>query len=109
MELELSKFQLEREFKLRDLKIANARSSTRSTEHFDVTRHFRLVPPFNEQELDFYFNSFEKVAILNSWPKDKWVVLLQGGFAGTALKVYDSLSIEKSSNYDTVKETFEVI
>ena len=104
MELELRKFQLEWEFKLRELKITNARPPTHSTDHFDVTKHFRLVPPFNEQELDFYFNSFGKVVILNSWPKEKSVALLQRVWTGTARKVYDSLSIEQSSNYDTVKE-----
>ena len=29
--------------------------------HFDVTKHIRLVPPFQEKEVDKYFH-FEKVA-----------------------------------------------
>ena len=30
--------------------------------HFDVTKHIRLVPPFQEKEVDKYFFHFEKVA-----------------------------------------------
>ena len=30
--------------------------------HFDVTKHIRLVPPFQEKEVDKYFLHFEKVA-----------------------------------------------
>ena len=28
--------------------------------HFDVTKHIRLVPPFQEKEVDKYFLHFEK-------------------------------------------------
>ena len=30
--------------------------------HFDVTKHIRLVPPFQEKEVDKYFLHFKKVA-----------------------------------------------
>ena len=30
--------------------------------HFDVTKHIRLVSPFQEKEVDKYFLNFEKVA-----------------------------------------------
>ena len=30
--------------------------------NFDVTKHIRLVPPFQEKEVDKYFLHFEKVA-----------------------------------------------
>ena len=29
---------------------------------FDVTKHIRLIPPFQEKEVDQYFLHFEKVA-----------------------------------------------
>ena len=37
--------------------------------HFDVTKHIRLVPPFQEKEVDKYFLHFEKVAENLKWPK----------------------------------------
>ena len=30
--------------------------------NFDVTKHIRLIPPFQEKEVDKYFLHFEKVA-----------------------------------------------
>ena len=36
--------------------------------HFDVTKHIRLVPPFQEK-VDKYFLHFEKVAENLKWPK----------------------------------------
>ena len=47
-ELELRKFQLEQNLKLRELEITNARSPTHVNEHFDVTKYVRLVPSFND-------------------------------------------------------------
>ena len=40
--------------------------------HFDVTKHIRLVPPFQEKEVDKYFLHFEKVAENLKWPKEHW-------------------------------------
>ena len=37
--------------------------------HFGVTKHIRLVPPFQEKEVDKYFLHFEKVAENLKWPK----------------------------------------
>ena len=45
--------------------------------HFDVTKHIRLVPPFQEKEVDKYFLHFEKVAENLKWPKEHWTLLLQ--------------------------------
>ena len=37
--------------------------------HFDVSKHIRLVPPFQEKEVDKYFLHFEKVAENLKWRK----------------------------------------
>ena len=58
--MELKKFKLEREFKLRELQITNARSPTHVNEHFEITTYFRLVPPFNDQQVDSFFIRFKK-------------------------------------------------
>ena len=45
--------------------------------HFDVTKHIRLVPPFQEKEVDDkYFLHFEKVAENLKWPNEHWTLLL---------------------------------
>ena len=71
---------------------------------FDPARNIRLVPPFQEKEVDKYFAHFEKVADSLSWPKESWVLLLQSVLVGKAQEIYGSLSVEQSSNYEHVKE-----
>ena len=72
--------------------------------HFDVTKHIRLVPPFQENEVDKYFLDFEKVAENLKWPKEHWTLLLQSVVIGKAREIYTQLSLEQSSDYDKVKE-----
>ena len=71
---------------------------------FDRARNIRLVPPFQEKEVDKYFAHFEKVADSLNWPKESWVLLLQSVLVGKAQEIYGSLSVEQSSNYEHVKE-----
>ena len=71
---------------------------------FDPARNIRLVPPFQEKEVDRYFTQFEKVADSLNWPKESWVLLLQSVLVGKAQEIYGSLSVEQSSNYEHVKE-----
>ena len=71
---------------------------------FDPARNIRLVPPFQEKEVDNYFAHFEKVADSLNWPKESWVLLLQSVLVVKAQEIYGSLSVEQSSNYEHVKE-----
>ena len=72
--------------------------------HFDITKHIRLVPPFQEKEVDKYFLHFEKVAENLKWPKENWTLLLQSVVIGKAREICTQLSLEQSSDYDKVKE-----
>ena len=49
---------------------------------FDLGKNVRLVPPFNESEVDKYFQHFERVAQNLKWPTDQWPLLLQSVFKG---------------------------
>ena len=71
---------------------------------FNPARNIRLVPPFQEKEVDKYCAHFEKVADCLNWPKESWVLLLQSVLVGKAQEIYGSLSVEQSSNYEHVKE-----
>ena len=57
---------------------------------FDPARNIRLVPPFQEKEVDKYFAHFEKVADSLNWPKESWVLLLQSVLVGKAQEIYGS-------------------
>ena len=65
-------------------------------------KHIRLVPPFQEKEVDKYFLHFEKVAENLKWPREHWTLLLQSVVIGKAREIYTQLSLEQSSDYDTV-------
>ena len=71
---------------------------------FDVTKHIRLVPPFQEKEVDKYFLHFERVEENFTWPKEHWTLLLQSVLLGKAREIYIQLGIEQSHHYETVKE-----
>ena len=71
---------------------------------FYVRKHIRLVPPFQEKKVNKYFLHFEKAAENLKWPKEHWTLLLQSVVIGKAREIYTQLSVEPSSNYDTVKE-----
>ena len=71
--------------------------------NFDVTKHIRLVPQFQEKEVDKYFLHFEKVAENLNWPKEHWTLLLQSVLIGKAREIYTQLGVEQSHHYETVK------
>ena len=72
---------------------------------FDMSRNIRLVPPFNEKDVDKYFTVFERVASSLKWPRDMWSLLLQCVLVGKAREVYSSLSLENCLDYECVKST----
>ena len=72
--------------------------------NFDVTKHVRLVPPFQDKEVDKYFLHFEKVAENLNWPKEHWTLLLQSVLIGKAREIYTQLGVEQSHHCKIVKE-----
>ena len=98
----------EREFQLRMREIEMQERANQLKQkieyNFDVTKHIRLVPPFQEKEVDKYFLHFEKVAENLNWPKEHWTLLLQSVLIGKAREIYTQLGVEQSHHYETVKE-----
>ena len=90
-ELKMKELELERKSKSKPLPLDSGKS-------FDVTKHIRLVPPFQEKEVDKYFLHFEKVAENLKWPREHWTLLLQSGVIGKAREIYTQLSLEQSSD-----------
>ena len=101
--LEAEKEAAAREHELKMASLGKQSPSDKASA-FDPARNIRLVPPFQEKEVDKYFAHFEKVADSLNWPKESWVLLLQSVLVGKAQEIYGSLSVEKSSNYEHVKE-----
>ena len=107
-EREREERQKEREFQLRMREIEMQERANQPKQkieyNFDVTKHIRLVPPFQEKEVDKYFLHFEKVAENLNWPKEHWALLLQSVLIGKAREIYTQLGVEQSHHYETVKE-----
>ena len=106
--IEIEKEKLLFELKMKELELQGTSKSKPlpldSGKNFDVTKHIRLVPPFQEKEVDKYFLHFEKVAENLKWPREHWTLLLQSVVIGKAREIYTQLSLEQSSDYDKVKE-----
>ena len=106
--IEIEKEKLEFQLKMKELelqdKVKPKTLPLDTSKTFDVTKHIRLVPPFQEKEVDKYFLHFEKVAENLKWPKEYWTLLLQSVVIGKAREIYTQLSLEQSSDYDKVKE-----
>ncbi|KAK0147815.1 hypothetical protein N1851_012505 [Merluccius polli] len=90
--------------RLKELEIKAWESNLVPADHFDVIRNLRLVPPFNEREVDKFFAHFERVATVMKWPRNAWTITLQSIFTGKAQQAYSSLSLEDAAEYDKVKE-----
>ena len=107
IQVEREKLKFDAELRIKELEIQNMtvkRQPLDSGTHFDITKHIRLVPPFQEKEVDKYFLHFEKVTENLKWLKEHWTLLLQSVIIGKAREIYTQLTVEQSSSYDTVKE-----
>ena len=107
IQIKRKKIKFDTELRMKELEMQNMtvkRQPLDSGTHFDVTKHIRLVPPFQEKGVDKYFLHFEKVAENLKWPKEHWTLLLQSVIIGKAREIYTQLTVEQSSSYDTVKE-----
>ena len=58
---------------------------------FDVSKHIKLVLPFQEREVDKYFLHFEKIAMSLGWPREVWMLLLQSVLVGKAREIYSAM------------------
>ena len=74
LEKEKMELQHELEMKKLELQLKLGSDATCNTEKysakFDVTKYIKLVPPFQERDVDKYFLHFEKVAGNLKWPKE---------------------------------------
>ena len=109
-ELDLKEKELQMQLKLKELELkakltptSKETTTSATSENFDFTRHVKLVPPFQEHEVDKFFLHFEKIATNLHWPSEVQAMLLQSVLIGKAREVYSALSVEQSADYSLVK------
>ena len=75
------------------------------TTKFDLSKNVRLVPPFNELEIDkyIYFQHVERVAQNLKWPTDQWPLLLQSVLKRKTQEAYTALPIFECIDNNCVK------
>ena len=99
-ELEFKEKELTVQLKMHELEshspVVPAMTATKSP-GFDVSKHIRLVPPFQEKEVDKYFVHFEKIVTSLESPRKVWTLLLQSLLIGKAREIYLALPVEKST------------
>ena len=108
-EMEEREREREHQFKLKQLELSGVSGSVFQTQsnsdtNFDAAKNIRLVPKFQETEVDKYFLHFEKIAANLKWPKTVWTLLLQSVLIGRAREIFSAMSIEQSQDYDVVKQ-----
>ena len=73
MEERIKTKEIEAKLKIEKDKLEKQGSSNSSPQSgFDATKNIRLVPKFEENEVDKYFLHFEKIANSLKWPKESW-------------------------------------
>ncbi|KAJ8043086.1 hypothetical protein HOLleu_10032 [Holothuria leucospilota] len=76
----------EHEFRLKQLELGVIKASDPKigldTGGFDVSKHVKFVPKFQENNVEKFFNYFEKLGEQLKWPRDKWSILIQSNFTG---------------------------
>ena len=100
--MELEKAKIQQETRLREVDLA-IRGRKGSHDSFEVTKQARLVPKFEEANVDGYFAHFERTALNLGWPKECWSMLLQTVLTGKAQRAYATLPTENCADYDLVK------
>lgn len=69
---------------------------------FHVVTNMRLIPGFDEKDVERFFLLFERVADAINWPDEERTLMLQSVFTGKA-QAYESLSVEDANDYLTIK------
>ncbi|KAK4305365.1 hypothetical protein Pmani_022749 [Petrolisthes manimaculis] len=110
MELEynerMKKMELECELEMKRIEAGLSRSGRSGpNEQVDVMKYVKLLPVFNEEEVDIFFREFEKLAGSLHIDEDYWALLVRSVFTGRAQEVSSTLSVEDSGDYTVLKST----
>ena len=105
-ELREKELEIQREIRLKEIEAGLPNSTTHppSGTNFDAAKNIRLVPKFQEKEVDKYFQHFEKIATSLHWPKNVWALMLQSVLVGKASETFSALPLDTSGDYELVKK-----
>ena len=76
--------------------------ATKSKFHYATA--VKLVPHFDEKNIENFLITFEKTMAIHKFPEDKWASLLSTKLAGKASQVFAELSLEECQDYEVLKQ-----
>lgn len=90
---------MEKEIKLKELDVRSKELTSKPEIKSKVS-----LPKFDEnQDIEVFLTSFERLAELHKWPKEQWPVRLVPQLTGKALEAYSRMAITDSNSYDKIK------
>ena len=96
---EEAELQLERESREADRRSERERGLQKP--RFKLEAAERMVPQFNEEEVDVFFDAFERVAKELEWPRERWALLVQRALKGKAQHAFAAL--DTAMDYEALK------
>ena len=64
----------------------------------------KMLPKWREYNIEILFEAFERVAVFNNWPLEKYVAIIQTQFSPKAQQ--DLLALSNRVTYGHLKEAF---
>jgi hypothetical protein len=81
--------------------------------NMDVTRNIRILPIFEESNVDTFLTLFEGLVDLHDWPDSTQCLLLQCVLSGSGAQAYAALGVPESRSYSCGKKallkTYELV
>ena len=104
--------RLEEELMRRKIELTQAQASNNNDDRPSVSRvkgpdiseMANSVPRFEEEDVDSFFFSFERIARNLEWDRKYWSMVVQQKLTGKAHAVVSALSDEDADDYEAVKE-----
>lgn len=81
-----------------------SRTNTSETKTHRIDVYSKMLPKLQESCIDEWFQSFERCAELNKWPREIYVSIISTHFVSKMLKVYNSLPLSDAADYAMVKQ-----
>ncbi|XP_066980073.1 uncharacterized protein [Macrobrachium rosenbergii] len=91
--------QLEKE--LSAIRLEERLAEKQFPEAFDLGKARKLLPVFDEKDLDVFFITFENTATSLNWPRDQYVLLIRNSFKGKA--AYVAAQLVQERDYEVFK------
>ena len=98
-QLKMLQLETEKEIKLKELDVRSKELTSQPEIKSKVS-----LPKFDEnQDIEVFLTSFERLAELHKWPKEQWPVRLIPQLSGKALEAYSRMAVTESNSYDKIK------